>query len=160
MENTDQILKALADETRLEIVSLLLRRNYCVGALAHRLGLTEAAVSQHLKLLREAGLLKGEKNGYFMHYEVDHEALKALAAALEEMAAIERVPCEPDQEGCMEKRRGMCRAHRPGHELSEAHHPEHHGHEAGAGPMNGHGCGHGGGHGPCGRSGGTGGRED
>jgi biotin operon repressor len=55
------IFKALADETRQRILRLLLSRNYCVRALARCLDLTEAAISQHLKTMREAGLLIGRK---------------------------------------------------------------------------------------------------
>ena len=112
MENTAQLLKAIADETRLELVNLLLHRNYCVGVLARRLELSEAAVSQHLKILREAGFLTGEKHGYFMHYHVNKDALLALAAVFEDMAEIKREPCDPENEGCLEKRQGMCHAHR------------------------------------------------
>ena len=48
-------LKALSDENRLLILRLLGRRDYCVRALARQLGISQAAVSQHLKVLREAG---------------------------------------------------------------------------------------------------------
>ena len=61
--NTHLTLKALSDETRMKIVILLLKNNYCVRALAKELKISEAAVSQHLKVLREAGLLTGEKKG-------------------------------------------------------------------------------------------------
>lgn len=55
-----EVLKAVADETRMNILKLLLGHNYCVRALANELGLTEATISQHLKVLREAGLLVGK----------------------------------------------------------------------------------------------------
>ena len=50
-------LKALADDNRLLILRLLGRRDYCVRALARQLGISQAAVSQHLKVLRQAGLV-------------------------------------------------------------------------------------------------------
>lgn len=49
MERTLPLLKALADESRLKIVKLLLQYNYCVGALARELQLTDAAVSSILR---------------------------------------------------------------------------------------------------------------
>ncbi len=110
MNNNEAVLRAMADDTRLELVKLLLRRKHCVGALAKRLGLTEAAVSQHLKVLREAGLISGEKHGYFMHYEVDRDALRALAAYVEELASIQSEPCVPEDEGCVKKHHNACRA--------------------------------------------------
>lgn len=83
-----KILKAIADESRMKILKLLLEHSYCVGALANKLVLTEATVSQHLKVLREAGLIVGEKHGYFMHYTVKREVLLDIAKKLEAVAAI------------------------------------------------------------------------
>jgi ArsR family transcriptional regulator, arsenate/arsenite/antimonite-responsive transcriptional repressor len=68
-----QILKALADETRFNLLNLLLTHDSCVGALARHLKISEAAVSQHEKYLRKAGLVKGEKWGYWTHYPVAKE---------------------------------------------------------------------------------------
>ncbi|NLZ69978.1 MAG: winged helix-turn-helix transcriptional regulator [Clostridiaceae bacterium] len=92
-----KVLKAIADETRMNILNLLLRHNYCVRALANELGLTEATVSQHLKVLREAGLLVGEKRGYFMHYAVERTALQELAQELEALAAVKQGVCQPEE---------------------------------------------------------------
>ena len=94
------VLKAIADDTRRKIVMLLLRHNFCVGALARKLGLSKGAVSQHLKVLREAGLLTGERKGHFMHYDVNREVLRALAAQIDELASIQREPCTPGEGGC------------------------------------------------------------
>lgn len=87
-----QALKTLADETRLNLVKLLLTHDLCVGALAKRLAVSEAAISQHLKQLREAGLVKGEKRGYWTHYSVDRERLGELAGSLAELAALPQCP--------------------------------------------------------------------
>ena len=57
-------LKALGDSSRLNLINILLKSDLCVGALARMLKLSEPALSQHLKLLREAGLVRGEKRGY------------------------------------------------------------------------------------------------
>lgn len=102
------VLKAIADETRMKILSLLLRRGYCVRALARKLELSEGAVSQHLKVLRDAGLLTGEKKGYFMHYAVNRDVLHALAAELEALACVEREACTPEEGGCPSPERERC----------------------------------------------------
>lgn len=94
--DTVKVLKALADETRFKILVLLLRHNFCVRALSKKIELTESAVSQHLKVLKEAGLLVGEKKGYFMHYDVDRNALRMLASKIEELADIQRELCRPE----------------------------------------------------------------
>jgi ArsR family transcriptional regulator len=86
MELINARLKALADETRFQIVSLLLSHSYCVGAIARHLSISEAAVSQHLKVLRKAGLVKGEKLGYWTHYSVDRGALIQISDLIRDMA--------------------------------------------------------------------------
>lgn len=84
------VLKMLADETRFKIIQLLLSHDLCVGALASRLGISRAAVSQHLRLLKEHGLVRGEKRGYWTHYAVNREKLAETAALLNGMARQER----------------------------------------------------------------------
>lgn len=71
-------LKAMAEETRWGLIRLLLEQEWCGRALSQHLGITEAAVSQHLKILREAGLVEGEKRGYWVHYSVKKEALEGI----------------------------------------------------------------------------------
>ena len=83
--------KALSDESRLKLVNLLLTHDFCVGALAHHLKISEAAVSQHLRQLREAGLVKGEKRGYWTHYTVDKVKLRDLAEDLRNLTELP--PC-------------------------------------------------------------------
>ncbi|HSM74274.1 MAG TPA: metalloregulator ArsR/SmtB family transcription factor, partial [Desulfobacterales bacterium] len=82
-----QALKALADEKRLRIVTKLLHSDLCVGALARHLGVSKPAVSQHLQVLRKAGLVSGEKRGYWTHYTVERQALTRLVAELDRLAA-------------------------------------------------------------------------
>ena len=79
------MLKALGEPTRLSIFQQLLIRQHCVRSLSRKLGITESAVSQHMKVLREAGLVYGERFGYHIHYLPKQEALNALSAAFEEM---------------------------------------------------------------------------
>ncbi len=89
MDCLPEMLKALADETRFEIIRLLLTHDYCVGALAKHLGISEAAVSQHLQILRKAGLAKPEKRSYWTHYSIDKERLGQVADALKAVAVQE-----------------------------------------------------------------------
>jgi DNA-binding transcriptional ArsR family regulator len=93
------LLKALADETRLKLLTLLLHHDLCVGALAGRLGISEAATSQHLQVLRKAGLVRGEKAGYWTHYSVQRDVLRGAAEKLRAFA--DRPPCP---EGCCRKK--------------------------------------------------------
>ncbi len=104
------VLKAIADETRMKILSLLLRHNYCVREPARKLELSEGAVSQHLKVLREAGLLSGKKKGYFMHYDINRDVLHALAADIEALTSVEREVCKPEAGGCSSTEKERCHA--------------------------------------------------
>lgn len=90
-----RISKALADETRLKLLSLLLDHDLCGKALANRLGVSEAAVSQHLKILKTAGLIAAEKRGYWTHYGIERRALEDAARALEGMAGRAAFPGNP-----------------------------------------------------------------
>ena len=102
------VLKAAADESRMKILKLLLGHNFCVRALARNLKLSEATISQHLKILREAGLLTGEKHGYFMHYDVNRTVLEELSAELKALAAVRREVCTPAKGGCRPSERENC----------------------------------------------------
>jgi DNA-binding transcriptional ArsR family regulator len=66
-------LKILSDPTRLRLIRLLGQNqgSLCVNALAHRLGVTQSAVSQHLRVLRAAGLVQGDRQGYRVHYSLN-----------------------------------------------------------------------------------------
>jgi DNA-binding transcriptional ArsR family regulator len=99
------VLKALADETRIKIIALLLNHDLCVGGLAKRLQISEAAVSQHLQVLRKAGIVKGEKRGYYTHYGVDREALKKVS---EKILALASQPPQTES-NCRKDPSGQCR---------------------------------------------------
>ena len=93
--------KALSHETRLRLLELLRTGPLCVGALARTLGVSEAATSQHLRILREAGLVKGEKQGYWTHYALQPEAFEQLALALRQMARRpEPLQVAPMEDAC------------------------------------------------------------
>lgn len=83
------VMKALADHTRCRLVKILLHNDYCVGALAGRLQISQSAVSQHLAILKKAAIVRGEKRGYFMHYTVDRRTLEDAGKALIALAAGE-----------------------------------------------------------------------
>ena len=60
--------KALSDETRVRIVSLLMRNELCVCQLMEILGMGQSTVSKHLGILRNAGLIEVEKRGTWSFY--------------------------------------------------------------------------------------------
>lgn len=82
-EDTEEqaaLFRALADPTRLKLVKLLCQQRrpnaLCVNALANRLGISQSAVSQHLRVLKAIRLVKGERRGYRVHYFINPETIK------------------------------------------------------------------------------------
>jgi ArsR family transcriptional regulator, arsenate/arsenite/antimonite-responsive transcriptional repressor len=84
-----RLFRAVADENRFKIFTLLLGNDLCVGALAHILNISKPAVSQHLKILRNAGLIRGEKRGYWTHYVVEKETLLYAARYLQKLSELQ-----------------------------------------------------------------------
>lgn len=88
-ETLSDMFKALSDPTRLRLLKLLKGQTVtlcsggcdehtylCVGALANELNVTQSAVSQHLRVLKQVGLVKGERRGSFMHYTVNPDGIE------------------------------------------------------------------------------------
>ena len=79
------LLAALGDPVRLRILSILMASpgGSCCGCdMEEPLGLAQPTISHHLKVLREAGLVEGEKQGRWVHYRVVPERLEELSGAL------------------------------------------------------------------------------
>ncbi len=79
IEEQAALFSVLADPTRLKLLRLLSLQQepsaLCVNALAYQLGVTQSAISQHLRVLKSAGLVKGERRGYRIHYFISQEGL-------------------------------------------------------------------------------------
>jgi ArsR family transcriptional regulator len=92
VEKLAEIFKALSDPTRLRLIKLLNEcssqpdkcggGSLCVNALTNKLGVTQSAVSQHLRILRQVGLVRSERRGSFVHYSLDPDGLKKYRASL------------------------------------------------------------------------------
>jgi ArsR family transcriptional regulator, arsenate/arsenite/antimonite-responsive transcriptional repressor len=80
-----RLLKALADPTRLRLVSMVAAHDggeACVCDLTEPLGLTQPTISHHLKVLVAAGIFTRDKRGVWAYYALVPAALNALAAIL------------------------------------------------------------------------------
>ena len=80
-----RLLKVLSVGTRVRIVQLLKGRALCVNALVARLDVTQGAVSQHLRVMRDAGLVIDEKRGYFVHYRLNEKTLAAWREEIDKL---------------------------------------------------------------------------
>jgi DNA-binding transcriptional ArsR family regulator len=76
-------IQALSNETRFKIVDLVRDREMAAGTIAKRFKLTRPAVSQHIAILREAGLLDERRVGAQRYYVVRSEAFDELVAYIE-----------------------------------------------------------------------------
>jgi DNA-binding transcriptional ArsR family regulator len=77
------IFKALSDPTRLQLVVLLKgcncegnEKNLCVMALTKRLNVSQSAVSQHLRVLRQADLVEAKRIGNHVHYSINRKTME------------------------------------------------------------------------------------
>ncbi len=70
-ENLAGTFKLLSVEARIRIVQALKRRAMCVTELTSQLGITHSATSQHLRVLRDARLVKFQKRGFHVYYHLD-----------------------------------------------------------------------------------------
>ena len=96
-----ELFVALADPTRLKLLQFLCHQDppgcRCVNNLSHLLGISQPAVSQHMRVLKSVGLVIGERRGFRMHYQIDPEGLKRcqgiLSTTLEFNENCEEDPC-------------------------------------------------------------------
>jgi DNA-binding transcriptional ArsR family regulator len=77
LDDMANVFKALSEPTRLRLLKLLSGgQALCVNALARKLGVTQSAVSQHLRVLKQAGLVTGARAGSFVHYSLQTDRLR------------------------------------------------------------------------------------
>lgn len=86
VSNQAELFKVLGVETRIQIIELLKSRGPLgVNELSEALGVTPSAVSQHLKILRHAGMVRNERKGYWIPYAINEEALEKCRNLLSEV---------------------------------------------------------------------------
>lgn len=82
----DDVLTAIAEPTRLRMVEILAREELCVCHLTGELDLAQPLVSHHLRVLRAAGVVEGERHRYWTYYRLRPEALAVVAEHLGRLA--------------------------------------------------------------------------
>ena len=81
------VLKALSDETRLRILKAISEmRELCECNIVPAFGLSQPTISYHLKVLREAGLVRSERRGQWVYHRVNTRALLGIVRDLAEIA--------------------------------------------------------------------------
>ncbi|MFG3285474.1 ArsR/SmtB family transcription factor [Streptomyces sp. NPDC048111] len=94
---TTDLVRILADPLRLRIVTLLAHETLCTTHLVAETGARQTNLSNHLRVLREAGVVETEPCGRFTYYKLRPEILETLSGAFGELAATARTTVETDR---------------------------------------------------------------
>ena len=103
------LLRTLGDETRLTMLALLRRREFCVCELVDLFPVSQPAVSGHLRRLKDAGLVQDERRGMWVYYRAGESLPPLVRTVLDEVAL------SPDLEAAA---RGVQRCDAPGAEAA------------------------------------------
>ncbi|WP_030198597.1 helix-turn-helix transcriptional regulator [Streptomyces sp. NRRL S-87] len=88
------LLRVLADPLRLQIVTLLARETLCTTHLVDETGAKQTNLSNHMKVLREAGVVETEPCGRYIYYRLRPEVIEALAGQFADLAQTARATAE------------------------------------------------------------------
>ena len=103
MKEAAELFKVLSVDRRIEIIELLKNEDMCVNDLADSLKISQSAVSQHLRILKAARLVRDQRRGYWIYYSLDRETLEkcrqrlnriCTCGCLEENVKLEGKSCE------------------------------------------------------------------
>lgn len=87
---TTDLIRVLADPLRLRIVQLLAKETLCTTHLVEMTGAKQTNLSNHLKVLRDAGVVETEPCGRFTYYRLRPDVLESVAGSFAELAATAR----------------------------------------------------------------------
>lgn len=79
------MFKALADENRIQILKLLKEGEKCACHILEEMNVSQPTLSHHMKILCDAGIVTGRKEGKWMHYSVSKEAHSKVKESLGEL---------------------------------------------------------------------------
>jgi len=91
-----EVFKSLGDPTRLRIIRMLASNpadTLCVADLADRLGSTQPATSQHIKVLKNVGILEANKVGFRVFYRINTKVMLAYKTELDELLELAFTEC-------------------------------------------------------------------
>ncbi|MDB1088082.1 metalloregulator ArsR/SmtB family transcription factor [Streptomyces sp. ACA25] len=91
------LLRVLADPLRLRIVHLLAHETLCTTHLVDRTGARQTNLSNHLRVLRDAGVVDTEPCGRFTYYRLRPDVLELLAGSFAALAATSRTTLATDR---------------------------------------------------------------
>ncbi len=84
-----KVFKAFSDENRLQILELLRSGEKCACKLLDDLHISQSTLSHHMKLLCDAGVVRGRKEGKWVHYSIDSEGAQRAVALMKRQVTLE-----------------------------------------------------------------------
>lgn len=99
LEQAAKVLKLLGDKTRLSIISILKIRECCVCELLEVFDMSQPSISQHLRKLKDAGLVKEERKGQWVYYSLNSQ--NYIYGMIEEI--LKHIPEQSEQVKVIEK---------------------------------------------------------
>lgn len=83
-------MKALSDSTRREILEMLKDRKMSAGEICERFDVSDAAISRHLSVLKDADLVRDERDGKFIYYELNASVLEEIMLWIADLKGDEK----------------------------------------------------------------------
>ena len=89
-----EVFKAFADENRIHILKLLGSGEKCACKLLEELDISQPTLSHHMKILCDAGIVTGRREGKWMHYAINCEGIKGVRQLMQDLLAPEKLPAK------------------------------------------------------------------
>lgn len=94
-----KVFKAFCDENRLQILALLRSGEKCACKLLEELHIGQSTLSHHMRILCDSGVVKGRKEGKWVHYSIDQTGADRARQLLERQITLDAL-CEPKEDRC------------------------------------------------------------
>lgn len=92
-----KVFKAFCDENRLQILALLRTGEKCACKLLDDLHITQSTLSHHMKLLCDAGVVQGRKEGKWVHYSIDPDGAERAVELLRQQVLLDVSSIQSDE---------------------------------------------------------------
>ena len=99
LERAANVLKLLGDKTRLTIIAILKQRECCVCEILEVFDMSQPSISQHLRKLKDAGMVKEERRGQWIYYSLNQQS--ELYGLIEDI--LGHIPDQTDKIKLIEK---------------------------------------------------------
>lgn len=93
-QETVCIFKALGDENRIRILKMLKSGEKCACKLLEELNISQPTLSHHMKILCDAGIVTGRREGKWTHYSICCDGVKQIRGMMKELLSPENIPAD------------------------------------------------------------------